>query len=202
MPSSFWRLKAPFPWVGCSLPAALWGSTSNQTSVKHVGAEQTQTARHQGSAPHPSSAGRGKESIQLLTRRHGGHLSPAGTAEQNRRIPATNRVRKSCCRTEPQKLPAVEVGERGAASERPRTRSIALRIPTSPWLRCRAPRAAHLAPGVGGRLLGVQAGVGHLDHIIQLPGLLLYFGRQEQRGRSHRLHRTKRREKPFVRWGI
>lgn len=58
---------------------------------------------------------------------------------------------------------------------------------------------AHLTPGVGGGLLGVQAGVCYLDHIVQLPGLLLHFGCQEQRCRSHRLHSTKQREKQFMR---
>lgn len=101
------------------------GSARNQTSIKHVGTEQSQPAQHQRSATHPSSVARGKESIQLLTRCHGGHLSHAGTAERNRRVSAINQNRNSC---------SVKVGELGAASDHPRTQSIALRIPTSPWL--------------------------------------------------------------------
>ena len=40
----------------------------------------------------------------------------------------------------------------------------------------------HIALGVWGRLLGVNAGMGHFNDKLQLPGLLFNFSCQEQRG--------------------
>lgn len=44
------------------------------------------------------------------------------------------------------------------------------------------PVRTHGALGVHGGLLRADAGVGDLDDVLQLPGLLLHLGCQEQRG--------------------
>lgn len=53
-------------------------------------------------------------------------------------------------------------------------------------------RKTHVALGVHGRLLRADAGVGDLDDVLQLPGLLLDLRCQEQR----RLGNDLRGEKP------
>ncbi len=44
-----------------------------------------------------------------------------------------------------------------------------------------------LGPGVELRLVPVQADVGDFDDVLQLPGLLLHLGGQEERGGRHRV---------------
>lgn len=47
----------------------------------------------------------------------------------------------------------------------------------------------YVALGVEGRLLRTDAGVGYFNDVLQLPGLLLHFGCQEQRGLGNDLKR-------------
>lgn len=45
----------------------------------------------------------------------------------------------------------------------------------------------HVTADVRGRILRVEAGMGHLDDVLQLAGLFLHLGGQEECGRSNDL---------------